>query len=147
MRFVHRRLMSLGQCNAQPYSLPSLQNYIISTIPNQLLPKLYAIAMLWTINSRKAIRMVASNSGKTSSSEGVSVGRTRRTVREPSLLTASKMFIQLTRTRRVTMSNSVVSRSTSKSKPFHTLRYAATGMYPHSHADAHNGAVGASHLG
>ncbi|KAH7092877.1 hypothetical protein BKA62DRAFT_64145 [Auriculariales sp. MPI-PUGE-AT-0066] len=47
------------------------QEFLISTIPNELLPKVYSIAMLWTINSRKNIRLVNA-SGKTSSSEGVS---------------------------------------------------------------------------
>ncbi|KZV95964.1 hypothetical protein EXIGLDRAFT_818728 [Exidia glandulosa HHB12029] len=53
--------------------------FIVSTIPNQLLPKLYSISMMFTINSRKDVRLVSS-SGKTSSSENATSGRrgTRR---------------------------------------------------------------------
>ncbi|KZV83777.1 hypothetical protein EXIGLDRAFT_754205 [Exidia glandulosa HHB12029] len=44
--------------------------FLVSTIPNMLLPKLYAISMMWTINSRKTIRLVSA-SGKTTSSDGM----------------------------------------------------------------------------
>ncbi|EJD37557.1 hypothetical protein AURDEDRAFT_173414 [Auricularia subglabra TFB-10046 SS5] len=56
--------------------------YIVSTIFNLLLPKLYSISMMWTVNSRKDVRLVSA-SGKTSSSEGAT--GTRRGTRRDDL--------------------------------------------------------------
>ncbi|EJD38856.1 hypothetical protein AURDEDRAFT_71747 [Auricularia subglabra TFB-10046 SS5] len=88
-------LVRLTWQSAAPSAACALANLIMSqldgdfltaTIPNMLLPKLYSIAMMWTINSRKDIRLVNA-SGKTSSSEGVSAtGRVGRTTRVSCLL-------------------------------------------------------------
>ncbi|KZV97910.1 hypothetical protein EXIGLDRAFT_832525 [Exidia glandulosa HHB12029] len=84
-------LMRLTWASAAPSAACALANlvlsqgknhYLVSTIPNMLLPKLYSISMMWTINSRRTIRIVSA-SGKTSSSEGITTnqrsGRTGRT--------------------------------------------------------------------
>ncbi|KZV99210.1 hypothetical protein EXIGLDRAFT_762747 [Exidia glandulosa HHB12029] len=84
-------LVRLTWQSAAPSALCALANlalsqwkgdYLVSTIPNMLLPKLYSISMMWTINSRRTIRIVSA-SGKTGSSDGITTnqrsGRTGRT--------------------------------------------------------------------
>ncbi|KAF7366337.1 hypothetical protein MSAN_00890100 [Mycena sanguinolenta] len=58
-----------GPTTATPWTL-------IAITANELLPKLYAISALWTLNSRRTIRVAASRSnGQNTSSEGRSGGR------------------------------------------------------------------------
>ncbi|KAJ6488759.1 hypothetical protein C8R45DRAFT_826858 [Mycena sanguinolenta] len=47
---------------------------------NSILPKLYAISAMWTLNSRKDIRLARSNGQTTSSTEGRLSGRRRNNV-------------------------------------------------------------------
>ncbi|KAF7333450.1 hypothetical protein MVEN_02361000 [Mycena venus] len=46
-------------------------------VANSILPKLYAISAMWTLNSRKDIRLARSNGQTTSSTEGRLSGRRR----------------------------------------------------------------------
>ncbi|KAJ6555454.1 hypothetical protein DFH09DRAFT_1165406 [Mycena vulgaris] len=57
-------------------------------ISNELLPKLYAISAMWTLNSRENIRLVHSNGNTTSSAEGTS-GRRRTNNVELGMLSSS----------------------------------------------------------
>ncbi|KAJ7729700.1 hypothetical protein DFH07DRAFT_849899 [Mycena maculata] len=43
---------------------------MLAIISNNILPKLYAISTLWTLNSRRNIRLARSNGQNTSSTEG-----------------------------------------------------------------------------
>ncbi|KAJ7654908.1 hypothetical protein B0H17DRAFT_1214147 [Mycena rosella] len=51
---------------------------MLAIIANTLLPKLYAISAMWTLNSRRDLRLARSNGQNTSSTEGTS-GRRART--------------------------------------------------------------------
>jgi len=51
---------------------------MLAIMSNFMLPKLYAISAMWTLNSRKNIRLARSNRQNTSSTEGTS-GRRGRT--------------------------------------------------------------------
>ncbi|KAJ7637805.1 hypothetical protein B0H17DRAFT_1216962 [Mycena rosella] len=51
---------------------------MVAIIANTLLPKLYAISAMWTLNSRRDLRLARSNGQNTSSTEGTS-GRRART--------------------------------------------------------------------
>ncbi|KAJ6555451.1 hypothetical protein DFH09DRAFT_1492764 [Mycena vulgaris] len=61
---------------------------MIAIIANNLLPKLYAISAMWTLNSRKDIRLVRSNGNTNSSTEGPS-GRRRMNNVELGMLSSS----------------------------------------------------------
>ncbi|KAJ6495188.1 hypothetical protein C8R45DRAFT_823996 [Mycena sanguinolenta] len=50
---------------------------MLAIIANSILPKLYAISAMWTLNSRKDIRLARSNGQTTSSTEGRLSGRRR----------------------------------------------------------------------
>ncbi|KAJ7184738.1 hypothetical protein C8R46DRAFT_1208914 [Mycena filopes] len=57
---------------------------IISTAFNMMLPKLYAISMMWTLNARRTIRATHnSRTGVTSTSNEISGARSRGTGRRP----------------------------------------------------------------
>lgn len=50
---------------------------MIAIVANNALPKLYAVSALWTLNSRKRIRLARSTGQNTSSVEATSGGRRR----------------------------------------------------------------------
>ncbi|KAF7315771.1 hypothetical protein MIND_00093100 [Mycena indigotica] len=56
-------------------SNPFNVSLMLSVITSNLLPKLYAFSAMWTLNSRRSIRLAASSGRNTSSNEGPSGGR------------------------------------------------------------------------